>query len=103
LNGNLDEARHQWVIGAQLDEAESVLLLGDSYPAGETPPELPGRLEALIKTSGSTIQNDIVSILYYRMRYGRLSPVSALIPGDWQTALPRPYVEMQEALQRWRQ
>jgi len=59
------------------------------------------RLEELLKTRGSSIQNDIVSVLYYRMRYGRLSPVLALIPGDWSTAVPRPYADAQAALARW--
>ena len=57
--------------------------------------------EELLKTQGSSIQNDIVSVLYYRMRYGRLSPVFALIPGDWSTAVPRPYAAAQAALARW--
>ena len=76
-------------------------LLGDSYPAGQVPPELRHRLDDLLKTSGSSIQNDIVSVLYYRMRYGRLSPVFGLIPGDWATAVPRPYAEALAALARW--
>ena len=100
--GNLDEARHQWVVGSQLDEPESVLLLGDSYPPGEVPSELPGRLGDLLTTTGSSIQNDVYSVLYYRLRYGRLSPVLAMIPGDWQTAVPRLYDEMQRAVQRWK-
>jgi tetratricopeptide (TPR) repeat protein len=99
---NLSEARHQWVVGSQLDEPESVLLLGDSYPPGQVPPELPGRLSDLLKTTGSSIQNDVYSILYYRMRYGRLSPVLAMIPGDWQTAVPRLYAEMTRAVERWK-
>ncbi len=99
--GDLDAARHQWVVGAELDELESARLLGDSYPAGDVPSEVRDRLEALLKTRGSSIQNDIVSVLYYRMRYGRLSPVFGLIPGDWATAVPRPYAEAQAALARW--
>jgi O-antigen ligase/tetratricopeptide (TPR) repeat protein len=98
---DLDEARHQWVVGGQLEQGESVRLLGDSYPAGQVPAEVRDRLEDLLKTSGSSIQNDIVSVLYYRMRFGRLSPVAALVPGDWQDAVPRPYAEMRAALDRW--
>ena len=37
--GNIDAARHQWVIGGQLDEPESLLLLGQSYPHGHVPGE----------------------------------------------------------------
>jgi O-antigen ligase/tetratricopeptide (TPR) repeat protein len=99
--GDLEAARHQWVVGAQLDELESAQLLGDSYPAGQVPSQVRDRLAELLKTRGSSIQNDIVSVLYYRMRYGRLSPVLALIPGDWATAVPRPYAEAQAALARW--
>lgn len=100
--GNLDEARHQWVVGGQLEQAESVLLLGDSYPAGQVPAEVQSRLEDLLKISGSSVQNDLISILYYRLRYARISPVFALIPADWQKAVPRPYAEMQATLARWR-
>ncbi|HYM14265.1 MAG TPA: O-antigen ligase family protein [Dehalococcoidia bacterium] len=99
--GNLSEARHQWVVGGQLDEAESVMLLGDSYPAGHRPAGLADRLAALLKTSGSSVQNDIYSVLYYRMRYARLSPVAAMIPGDWKSAVPRLYAEMTASLARW--
>ena len=100
--GELTEARHQWVVGGQLEQAESVLLLGDSYPPGQVPREVQSRLEDLLKISGSSVQNDLISILYYRLRYGRISPFFALIPGDWQQAVPRPYAQMQAALARWR-
>lgn len=99
--GDLDSARHQWVVGSQLDQLESAQLLGDSYAAGEVPSQVRDRAEELLKTQGSSIQNDIVSVLYYRMRYGRVSPVFAMIPGDWSTAVPRPYAAAVESLARW--
>jgi O-antigen ligase len=99
--GNIDAARHEWLIGGQLDEAESLRLLGDTYPAGEVPQDVRDRLRSLIKTTGSSVQNDLISVLYFRMRYGRLSPVFPLIPATWQTALPRPFVEWQKAVDRW--
>ncbi len=99
--GDMEAARHQWVVGAQLEELESAVLLGNSYPAGQVPSPVRDRLKELLKTRGSSIQNDIVSVLYYRMRYGRLSPVFALIPGDWSSAVPRPYADAQAALARW--
>ena len=99
--GDIEAARHQWVVGSQLDELQSAELLGASYPAGQVPSQVRNRLEDLLKTQGSSIQNDIVSVLYYRMRYGRLSPVFALIPGDWSTAVPRPYASAQAALAQW--
>jgi hypothetical protein len=98
---NIDEARRQWVKGGELGEGESLRLLGDSYPSGEVPGQVKDRLEALVATSGSSVRNDLISILYYRMRFGRLSPVFALIPGTWQDAVPRPYAEWQTALERW--
>jgi O-antigen ligase/tetratricopeptide (TPR) repeat protein len=101
--GDLESARHQWVVGAQLDELESARLLGDSYPAAEVPSEVRDRLETLLPTQGSSVQNDIVSVLYYRLRYARLSPVFALIPGDWSSAVPRPYAEARTTLARWDQ
>ena len=67
------------------------------YPAG-----LDDRLESLLKTEGTSIRNDAISILYYRMRYGRISPVDTMVPGDWQRAIPRLYSQMQETLARWR-
>ena len=100
--GNLDEARHQWVVGGQLEEPESLLLLGNSYPAGHVPSELIDRMNTLVGGSGSSIQNDTISILYYRLRYGRLSPRLALITGDWQNAVPRLHAEMGSALEHWR-
>jgi len=100
--GNLEEARHQWVVGGQLEEPESLLLLGNSYPAGEVPTELPERMSTLLGGFGSSVKNDIVSVLYFRLRYGRLSPKLALIPGDWERAVPRLYDEMMVASERWR-
>jgi putative inorganic carbon (HCO3(-)) transporter len=101
--GNLEEARHQWVVGGQLNEPESLLLLGDSYPPGHVPSDVPARLSTLLDGFGSSVQNDVISVLYYRIRYGRLSPRLALIPGDWQMAVPRLYAEMKAAPDRWRQ
>src|SRR4029079_7365696 len=99
--GDLDEARHQWVVGSDLGEPESARLLGDTYAPGEAPVEIRDRLDSLLKTTGSSIQNDIVSVLYYRMRYARLSPVFALVPGDWAAAVPLPFAAQRADLARW--
>jgi tetratricopeptide (TPR) repeat protein len=99
--GDIDQARHEWVVGGQLDEPESLLLLGRSYPAGEVPADVRHRLESMLRTVGSSVQNDLISVLYYRMSYARISPRVALIPGDWQTAVSRVYAEMQAAVQDW--
>jgi tetratricopeptide (TPR) repeat protein len=100
-NGDLDAAREQWVIGAQLDEPESVMLLGESYAPGGRPAGLEARLRELLGGFGSSVQNDVISIIYYRLRHGRLSPVTAIIPATWQTAVPRVYAEMQATLVKW--
>ncbi len=89
------------MIGGELGEGESLRRLGDSYAPSEVPEQVRARLEDLVATSGSSVRNDLVSVLYYRMRYGRLSPVFALIPGTWQDAVPRPYAEWVAALGRW--
>ena len=99
--GDLESARHQWVIGEQLNEPESVMLLGDSYRPQDRPAALEGRLRQLLDGYGSSVRNDIISVLYYRLRWGRLSPLSAIIPATWQTAVPRIYAEMHGALARW--
>ena len=100
-NGDLDEAKRQWVRGVQLDDAESVLLLGETYPNGEVPESLRDDLHELLDDSISSVRVDLISILYYRVRYQRLSPVGAMIEGDWHNAVPRLFDEMAQALDRW--
>lgn len=101
--GDLDEAKRQWVIGGQLEDPESIMLLGDTYPKGQVPEDIADRLATLLGSSGTSVQNDVISILYYRLRYGRLSPRYAMIPGDWQNAVPRTYAAMKSTLFRWRE
>jgi len=100
-NGDLEEAKRQWVLGAELEQAESVMLLGDTYPAGQVPSSLRSDLQDLLGASASSVRNDLISVLYYRVRYQRLSPVAAMIDGDWRSAVPRLYTEMEETLARW--
>ncbi len=99
--GQIAEARRQWVIGGQLQEPESLLLLGESYPAGHVPPDVPARLRALVAAGGAAQQADLIAILYYRMKNDRVSPVVPMIPGGWQQAEPRLYTQVREALRRW--
>jgi hypothetical protein len=47
------------------------------------------------------VRSDLISILYYRVRYQRLSPVAAMIDGDWRNAVPRLFVEMEQTLAEW--
>jgi hypothetical protein len=77
------------------------MLLGESYRPQDRPAYLTGRLRDLLGSSGSSVQNDVISVLYYRLRYGRLSPVFAIIPTTWQTAVPRVYADMRATLARW--
>jgi hypothetical protein len=98
--GDVDEARHQWVLGGQLGEAESLLLLGQSYPVGQVPADVASRLRAVVEAGGAQ-QTDLVSILYYRMKYGRISPYTPMIAGDWQKAEPRLNAEVRQALAAW--
>lgn len=98
--GDIEAARAQWVLGGQLDEPESLRRLGQTYPPGEVPIEVIDRLRELLDERGSSIQNDIISILYYRMRYARMS-ADPLIAGEWQTAVPRSYARSVAAVEAW--
>lgn len=99
--GDIEEAKHQWLIGGQLEQAESVALLGNTYPKGEVPQDLRDRLGVLLGETGSSVQNDTISVLYHRFRFGRMSPVYAMIPAKWQTAVPRTYARMLATLSDW--
>lgn len=99
--GDMEEAKHQWLIGGQLEQAESVVLLGETYPDGEVPQDLRDRLGVLLGETGSSVQNDTISVLYHRFRFGRMSPVYAMIPGQWQNAVPRVYARMLATLTNW--
>jgi len=101
-NGNMDGARREWLLGAQLGEPESSLLLGNSYPANAVPPEVIERLRAVAATVGGGAGQYTIGIVYFRMKFARESPSIILIPGDWQTASPRLYEEIQRALKTWR-
>jgi hypothetical protein len=35
------------------------------------------------------------------VRYQRLSPVAAMIDGDWRFAVPRLYTQMEQTLAEW--
>lgn len=102
LQGDREAARHEWLLGAQLDDAESILLLGRTYSPQFVPPGLVSRLEALLAREGSTVRFPLVDILYYRMKFFRGSPAIMFIPGDWQRAVPRLYLEEKAALDEWK-
>jgi O-antigen ligase/Flp pilus assembly protein TadD len=100
--GDIDRARKEWTLAGQLDDAEALVLLGDSYPPGQVPPEIVDRLEKLAPLTAGGARYYLIGILYYRMKFARESPSTILMPGDWQDALPGEYEMTQQALQRWR-
>lgn len=97
----IEEARREWLRAGQLDEVEALVLLGDSYPAGEVPPEVVDRLRSELRGATSQVQFHLTGILYYRFKFFRGSPNTILLPGDWQDAVPARYAEAQDALARW--
>jgi tetratricopeptide (TPR) repeat protein/O-antigen ligase len=99
--GDLEAARKEWLLASQLEDPEGVVLLGDSYLPGEVPKEVVDQLRKALPAAAGAVQHDIISVLYYRMKFGRASPVTILIPGDWQQALPGRYLTLREALSRW--
>lgn len=102
LRGDREAARHEWLIGAQLDDPESILLLGRTYSPQFVPPGLVRRLERLLEREGSTVRFPLVDILYFRMKFFRGSPALIFVPADWQRAAPRLYLEEQAALAEWK-
>jgi tetratricopeptide (TPR) repeat protein/O-antigen ligase len=105
--GDLERARHEWLLGAQLDDPRAAMLLGDSYAPGAVPEEVVRRSEEILSFAGTNlavgdVQSYLLGILYYRMKFHRESPTVILVPGDWQEALGGPYAALSEALGRWR-
>ena len=99
--GDLSRARAQWVRGGQLDETDSLVLLGDSYRAGTVPSEVIDALRSRLDKATSEVQFPLTAILYYRRSFYRGSPIDILLPGDWQTAVPGHYSRARDALDRW--
>jgi O-antigen ligase/Tfp pilus assembly protein PilF len=101
--GDVTRAREEWTTGGQLDEAESLLLLGESYPAGQVPTEVVERLSRLAPSVGGGARSYAIGWVYYRMKFGRQEPAgNVLLPGDWLNAVPSLYDRIQQALERWR-
>jgi tetratricopeptide (TPR) repeat protein len=100
--GDLAGARREWLLAGQLSQAEALILLGDTYLPGEVPGGVVARLEALAPVVAGGARRHAAANVYYRMKFGRQPPRTALIPGEWQSALPREYIMAQEALARWR-
>jgi tetratricopeptide (TPR) repeat protein/O-antigen ligase len=105
--GDLEEARHEWLLGAQLDDPRAAMLLGDSYAPAPVPEEVVRRAEDILSYAGTSlaaggVQRYLLGILYYRMKFHRESPTVILVPGEWEQALGGPYAALSEALGRWR-
>jgi tetratricopeptide (TPR) repeat protein len=104
--GDVERARREWLLGAQLDDPRAAMLLGDSYAPAAVPGEVVRRAEEILSFSGSNlavggVQRYLLGILYYRMKFWRESPTVILVPGEWQEALGGPYAALSEALSRW--
>jgi tetratricopeptide (TPR) repeat protein len=104
--GDLERARHEWLLGAELDDPRAAMLLGDSY-TGPVPGSAVRQAEEILSFAGTNlaagdVQRYLLGILYYRMKFRRESPAIILIPGEWQDALGGPYTALSEALGRWR-
>ncbi len=101
--GELAHARAEWLRAGQLNETDALVLLGDTYPAGQVPQQVIDTLRGKLNESASYIQFDLPNILYYRFKFFRAAPVQLILPGDWQQAVPGPYALAQDALKRWAQ
>ena len=99
--GDLAQARDQWLQGGQLGEVEALVLLGDSYTPGAVPPEVVEALRAELRSVASQVQFHLTGILYYRFKFFRGSPVALLVPGEWQDAVPGRFSRATAALARW--
>ncbi|MGA2285374.1 MAG: O-antigen ligase family protein [Dehalococcoidia bacterium] len=98
--GDVTRARAEWTTGGQLGEVESLLLLDESYPPGQVPPEVAKRLMELAPAVGGGSRDYLIGILYYRMHFSRESSPIILLPGEWENAIPGLYDRIQQALQR---
>ena len=100
--GGVTRAREEWTTGGQLDDAESLLLLGESYPAGQVPAEVVDRLRRLAPDVSGGVRSYAIGYVYYRMKFGRQEPAGyVLLPGDWLDAVPSLYDRIEQALQGW--
>jgi hypothetical protein len=80
-HGDVARAREEWTTGGQLDDAESLLLLGQSYPVGQVPAEIVDRLVRLAPSTGGGARSYAIGWVYFRMKLDRQSPQAVLLPG----------------------
>ena len=96
--GELAEARRQWLRAGQLQQPEALALLGDSFAPDTVPPEI---VRALRSQLADGELHDSLGSLYYRRSFYRASPNALLLPGEWQQATPRALLRARNALARW--
>jgi tetratricopeptide (TPR) repeat protein len=100
--GDPTRAREEWTAGAELNDAESLLLLGESYGPGRIPAEVVERLRRLAPDISGGARSYAIGWAYYRMKFARQEPAgNVLLPGDWLNAVPSLYSRVEKALQSW--
>ena len=96
--GEVEEARRQWLRAGQLRQPEALALLGDSFAPDPVPPEIVRALRSQL-ADGEPYHS--LGSRYYRRSFYRASPSALLLPGEWQQATPRAFLRATDALARW--
>ena len=96
--GEVEEARRQWLRAGQLRQPEALAFLGDSFAPDTVPPEIVRALRSQL-ADGEPYHS--LGSLYYRHSFYRASPNVLLLPGEWQRAAPRALLRARSALARW--
>ncbi|MCH8901475.1 MAG: tetratricopeptide repeat protein, partial [Chloroflexi bacterium] len=96
--GEVEEARRQWLRAGQLRQPEALAFLGDSFAPDTVPPEIVRALRSQL-ADGEPYHS--LGSLYYRRSFYRASPNVLLLPGEWQQATPRALLRARDALARW--
>jgi O-antigen ligase len=94
-------AREEWTAAAGLGDVEAALLLGQSYPPNAVPDAV---IDELARLSSELISpaNYRNGTAAFRLKYGRGAPLVALLPGEWNAAVPRLAADVRQALSTWR-
>ncbi len=96
--GEVEEARRQWLRAGQLRQPEALAFLGDSFAPDTVPPEIVRALRSQL-ADGEPYHS--LGSLYYRRGFYRASPNVLLLPGEWQQATPRALLRARSTLARW--
>ena len=98
VQGEVEDARRQWLRAGQLRQPEALALLGDSFAPDTVPPEIVRALRSQL-ADGEPYHS--LGSLYYRRSFYRASPNVLLLPGEWQQATPGALLRARSALVRW--